>query len=264
MSAAVSTEMQNIIRKKLDEIAREENIRILFAAESGSRAWGFHSNDSDYDVRFIYARPLEWHLSLASKRDVVERPISDELDLSGWELSKALRLAIGSNAVIAEWLQSPIVYSEVDSFREELMDFCTTALTRKSVVWHYVNLTKRQHERLIQQDGSIKLKRYFYCLRPTFALRWMRLHEAATPPMNMFDLMEEIDLPQKVTQYIHNLIEIKHDAGEMGLAATSDPDCDALITNELALATEWLKAEPKSTVDCVKVANAIHAKYSLM
>lgn len=114
----VSSEMRKIIQDRLRQIADEEQALILFAAESGSRAWGFHSNDSDYDVRFVYARPVEWHLSLGKKRDVIERPIDDELDLSGWELGKALNLAMGSNAVIAEWLQSPIVYMEREGFKD--------------------------------------------------------------------------------------------------------------------------------------------------
>jgi predicted nucleotidyltransferase len=95
-------------------------------------------------VRFVYARPVHWHLQLGKKRDVVERPIDDELDLSGWELSKALTLAMSSNAVIGEWLQSPIRYIETDGAVADLTDFSRRALTRKPVMWHYLSLLQRQ------------------------------------------------------------------------------------------------------------------------
>ena len=102
MSAPVSPAWRATIRAKLDQIAREEGVTVLLAVESGSRAWGFHSEDSDYDVRFLYCRPVDWHLTVMPGRDVIERPISDELDLSGWDLRKTLGLILGSNAVVLE------------------------------------------------------------------------------------------------------------------------------------------------------------------
>lgn len=171
MEAAVSQEMRRMIEAELDNIAREEGVRVLFAVESGSRAWGFHSPDSDYDVRFVYTRPEEWHYRLEKKRDVIERPIDDELDISGWELSKALTLALGSNAVIAEWLQSPIVYRREHEAVLSLTSFVRDVLDRHAVMWHYLSLLKRQKSRLIGADGQIRIKRYFYVLRPTLALR---------------------------------------------------------------------------------------------
>ena len=166
MTDPVSPGMKALIRARLTEIAQEEGIRILFAIESGSRAWGFHSPDSDYDVRFVYARPLDWHLSLGKKRDVVERPIDAELDLSGWELSKALTLTLGSNAVIAEWLQSPVTYQDDPAARAALTDFAARALDRKSVSWHYLSLMRRQMARLEAPDGGIRLKRFFLRAAP--------------------------------------------------------------------------------------------------
>lgn len=112
------------IRARIDttlvDLEIRENIRILWAVESGSRAWGFPSPDSDYDVRFVYVRPLEWYLSLNPGRDVVELPIVDELDVAGWDLRKALRLLVKANPALLEWLSSPIVYratAEVEGLR---------------------------------------------------------------------------------------------------------------------------------------------------
>ena len=102
------------IQRSIDEIEQSENVTVLYACESGSRAWGFHSQDSDYDVRFIYAHPPDWYLSvdLEKKRDVIERPILDDLDVSGWDLRKSLQLFRKSNPPLLEWLDSPIVYRD--------------------------------------------------------------------------------------------------------------------------------------------------------
>jgi predicted nucleotidyltransferase len=97
------------VRRRLDMV-RSSGVRILFAIESGSRAWGFPSPDSDYDCRFIYVRPIEDHLKLAAERDVIEFPIEGEIDTGGWDLRKALLLALKGNAVIGEWVHSPHVY----------------------------------------------------------------------------------------------------------------------------------------------------------
>ena len=118
--------MFDVIQEELKKIEQRENIRILHCVESGSRAWGFASPDSDYDVRFIYVHPLEWYLGLEKKRDVIERPINDELDINGWDLSKTLQLLHKSNPTLFEWFSSPIVYIETefaDKFREIMTDY---------------------------------------------------------------------------------------------------------------------------------------------
>ena len=89
------------IVNRLEEIERSESVRILLAVESGSRAWGFPSPDSDYDVRFLYARPRDWYLSIDARRDVIECPIEDVLDINGWDIRKALHLLLKANPVLA-------------------------------------------------------------------------------------------------------------------------------------------------------------------
>jgi predicted nucleotidyltransferase len=245
---AVSPKWRTDIKAKVKQIEAEENIQILLAIESGSRAWGFHSPDSDYDVRFIYARPVDWHLSLHKKRDVVERPIDGDWDLSGWELSKALTLALGSNAVLAEWLQSPIVYTEVAGFRAEMTSFCGDVLDRKSVTWHYLSLLARQRQRSTDADGNIRLKRYFYMLRPTLALRWMRINNAPMPPMNMAELMAGAQLDPMLEAALTDLIKLKKKLTESGAVVAVDPILDGLIMAEEELATSWVgttNAQPK-------------------
>lgn len=240
MNDPVSAEMRALIRARLDDIEREEDATILFAIESGSRAWGFHSPDSDYDVRFVYARPPDWHYALGKKRDVIERPIDDELDISGWELSKALTLALGSNAVIAEWLQSPIVYRADVGAVESLTRFARHVLDRKSVTWHYLSLLRRQQARLVGPDGGIRIKRYFYVLRPALALRWMRLNQAAMPPMDMAQLRLGCDLSDEVAEALDWLTARKMAVQERAESAVSEPVLDALVAEETEHTSAWL------------------------
>ncbi len=264
MSDAVSADMRKVIVDRLNEIATEENVQILFAIESGSRAWGFHSPDSDYDVRFVYARPVDWHLTLGKKSDVIERPIDDELDLSGWELSKALTLALSSNAVIGEWLQSPIRYHEAEGVIADLTDFSRRALTRKSVTWHYLSMLRRQQRRLVNPDGSLRLKRYFYALRPTLALRWMRLHDQPMPPMAMADLVQGVSLSIQETAALEHMTTLKRKAREKAEVGASDPLLDALILQETQTAEEWLATTGKEgeRQHLWDEANRLHLHYT--
>ncbi|WP_022702322.1 nucleotidyltransferase domain-containing protein [Pseudorhodobacter ferrugineus] len=255
----VSDDMHALIRHKLAQIVAEEQVTILFAVESGSRAWGFHSHDSDYDVRFVYARPVRWHLRIDDRRDVIEYPISDELDISGWELAKALELALKSNAVLPEWLQSPITYADAPNARTAIANFCQQVLTRRPVTWHYVNLAQKQRDGLRLPNGSIKLKRYLYTIRPVLALRHMRLHNHALAPMNMGELMGSTDLPDAVIQYINAMIATKLDAGELGTSPQTNPAIDDLIAQELAAATAWLAQDaPATSPDHWALANQLH------
>ena len=232
--AAVSAAMRTQIRGKIDDIAREEGVTILLAIESGSRAWGFHSPDSDYDVRFIYAQPIDWHLTVAPGRDVIERPISDDLDISGWDLRKSLGLILKSNAVALEWAQSPIIYTEEPGFREAFLSFARQVLRRQPVMWHYLRLAERQAERLRDESGAVKLKRYFYVIRPVLALRWLRLRtDRADPPMDMAALLGGADLPAPVVAEIAALIERKASVKEMGVTAETPEPVDALIAAEI-------------------------------
>src|SRR5688500_1263199 len=110
--------MENI-KTILKEIEQKKNIEILYACETGSRAWGFPSPDSDYDVRFIYRHNIDWYLSLSQKKDTIEFMAGD-LDVTGWDLRKCLMLLKKSNAPLIERFQSPMEYYSNSSFK---MDF---------------------------------------------------------------------------------------------------------------------------------------------
>jgi predicted nucleotidyltransferase len=178
--------MTTRITVALAALEAEHGIRILYACESGSRAWGFPSPDSDYDVRFIYVQPLDWYLGLDEGPDTLNFPVDAELDLAGWELRKTLRLLRGSNAALFEWLQSPIVYHEAPGFRVQLAPLLPQAFNLKAGLHHYLGQLRRGvEEDLIGEE--VRLKRLFYALRSALAARWIR-ERHTLPPMEFAPL----------------------------------------------------------------------------
>lgn len=196
--------MEDLIKTKLREIEKAHDIRILYACESGSRAWGFPSPNSDYDVRFIYAQGLDWHLSLADRKDTLDFPINDKLDIGGWEISKALRLLWKSNAPILEWLQSPIVYHANQEFLSSMQVLAKECFSPISTMHHYLSMSKKYVEAC--EGEKVKLKKYFYALRTTVSGVWIR--ERGLPPHiempAMFDVVDS-----EIRSRIVELIAIK-------------------------------------------------------
>jgi uncharacterized protein len=201
----------------LDGIRREHGVHIPLAIESGSRAWGFPSPDSDYDARFIYVRPARQALTIWPRRDVIETPLVGDMDVNGWELSKALRLLLKGNAVVVEWLQSPILYDAEPWFRNELLAFADQWLDRDMVLTHYLHLGRRQKILHLDDQTEVPLKKLFYVLRPAVALRWLRLNpDKAVAPMHLPTLMEQCDSPTELSEMVEDLRQRKAATREMG------------------------------------------------
>jgi uncharacterized protein len=201
----------------LDGVVRDEGVRILWAIESGSRAWGFPSPDSDYDCRFIYVRPADAYLSLWPPRDVIETPLVGDLDINGWDLGKAIKLMLKGNAVALEWLRSPLVYRGDPGFRDAMLALAARHVDRDAVARHYLHLGERQRRTYFGDGKSIAVKKLFYALRPAAALRWMRMHpETAVPPMHFPTLMAECDPPRDVAALVSELIARKAETRELG------------------------------------------------
>lgn len=194
--------MTTRITAALTALEAQHDIRILYACESGSRAWGFPSPDSDYDVRFIYVRALDWYLALDEGPDTLNFPVDDELDLAGWELRKTLRLLRSSNAALFEWLQSPIVYHEAAGFRTQLVPLLPGAFNLKAGLHHYLGQLRRGVEEDVIGE-AVRLKRLFYALRSALAARWIR-ERHALPPMEFAPLREllPIDLQGTVAELL--------------------------------------------------------------
>lgn len=177
------------ILRRIQGAEREHGVRVLLAVESGSRAWGFESPNSDYDVRFIYAHEVVWYLSvdLESKRDVIEYPIVDDIDLNGWDVRKALRLFARSNPAFVEWIQSPIVYMERGGFAASVRNLLPAVYSCISGVHHYRSMAQTNYRGYLKA-GLVPLKKYFYVLRPLLSVRWLERHgKPANPASRSFD-----------------------------------------------------------------------------
>lgn len=203
------------ILQKLESLERVHDVRILLAVESGSRAWGFPSSDSDYDVRFLYVRQLGHYLSIEPRRDVIECPIEDDLDICGWDLQKALRLLLKANPALNEWLVSPIRYCWDASVADRLRSLAARSPFRRTAQHHYLNLGRSQYLRYISNRETVKLKKYFYVLRPALALRWLRTRDDP-PPMDLASLRAGIVLDPEVSAAADDLIARKVETSELG------------------------------------------------
>jgi predicted nucleotidyltransferase len=222
------------IDARLDAVVANEQVAIPLAIESGSRAWGFASPDSDYDCRFLYVRRRRDYLALWAPRDVIETPLDGLLDVNGWDVAKALRLIVKGNAVVIEWLRSPISYRGDAAFRDTLDAFAETVAPRELIARHYLHLGERQWARHAG-NGEMPGKKLFYALRPAAALRWMRRHDGRLPPMDFHQLLAESEPPAEVAAIVAGLIERKARTRELGTAPIPAAIA-AFITGEYELA----------------------------
>ena len=214
MNHVIDPEIRKTIESDLDRFEREENVEILHAVESGSRAWGFASTDSDYDVRFIYRHPAPWYLSVLPKRDVLEYPIDNLLDYSGWDLKKTLFLLNKSNPVLFEWLNSPIVYKKNDSFLDTMTEVSRGYFSPIATIYHYLHMAGNNYREYLKRD-RVKIKKYFYVLRPILACAWIE-KKKGPPPMEFDTLLNELLPSGPLREIVDELLVRKKSGVEMG------------------------------------------------
>jgi len=202
--------MKEIIQKKLEEIEKQEHVKIILAVESGSRAWGFESADSDYDVRFIYVREPKMYLRLDNVRDVIEWQLDEVFDISGWDIKKALQLLYKSNPTLFEWINSPIVYKETEEALE-LRDIAKEYFDVKKSIMHYLNMTSTTFNNYLQDD-MVKLKKFFYAIRPILAAKYA-IENNTQPPVK-FDELKETMLDEYLMDEVNHLLELKTNSNE--------------------------------------------------
>jgi predicted nucleotidyltransferase len=207
-------ELNEIVKKRLLEIEKEHAVKILYAVESGSRAWGFESSDSDYDIRFIYAHNKNWYLNILPQKDVIEYPIIDEYDYSGWDLRKTLFLLNKSNPVLFEWLKSPIVYHKDEQFISVINELAKPYFSPISSVYHYLYMADGIFRHYFQTD-KVKIKKYFYVLRPIMACMWIETYKEP-PPMEYDKLMTQIH-NKELLEIITELLKRKKSGVELGI-----------------------------------------------
>lgn len=228
---SVDAAMRARVRQALQEVEQKYGVRVLYACESGSRGWGFASPDSDYDVRFIYVHPPEWYLRIEPQRDVIELPIDDELDVCGWEWRKALGLLKGANPTLIEWLDSPVVYQQDDAVLAALRAQVPHWFSPVRARWHYYSMAKKNFRSYLQ-DAEVRLKKYFYVLRPLLAVRWIEAGKGM-PPMRFATLLDGSDLTAPLRAEIDALLVLKQKAGEAQYGPRR-PLLHAFIQAELA------------------------------
>ncbi|MCI9421925.1 nucleotidyltransferase domain-containing protein [Sporofaciens musculi] len=193
------------IQVKLDEIEQRENVRILLAVESGSRAWGLSSPDSDYDVRFVYQRVRKDYLRLDEKKDTIDWQLDEVLDINGWDLKKALRQFYKGNATLFEWSNSPVVYRKRPEW-DEIYREAKVYFSKKAAVHHYRGTAANTFYGHLQTD-RVKYKKYFYALRPLLACRY--IEENHCPPPVLFDELMKLKLPEGLCTQVEELLRIK-------------------------------------------------------
>ena len=201
----MSINIEKEIQDKLAEIEEKENVTILLAVESGSRAWGFASPDSDYDVRFIYVRKQEDYLRLNQPNDVIEWQLDDVLDINGWDLNKTLIQFHRGNATLFEWSNSPVVYKRT-ALWDEIYEKVKIYFSEKAAIYHYYGTAKNTLEGYLKGD-QIRYKKYFYALRPLLACRYIEQYHKVPPVL--FDELLKMELPDELRREIDKLREIK-------------------------------------------------------
>lgn len=249
--------MQKIILKELKQLEEKHNVTILFAIESGSRGWGFSSKDSDYDVRFVYKHDSDWYLNIDEQRDVIELPVDEVLDINGWDIRKALRLASKSNFVIWEWLQSPIAYIEQGNIREEMLNAISKRFSPISVAHSYLSLatrTMKEH----YKGNDILIKKYFYIIRALLSSRWI-VERHSVPPMVFRDVLEIVKDESEFLSELNKLIAIKKDSTEKDI-------CDRILEIDKVIDSTLIQIEaaadklPKAETGSIDELNSFFKK----
>ncbi|ROS05661.1 hypothetical protein EDC56_1207 [Sinobacterium caligoides] len=233
---SITTDIHSDIMARLIATEEEYNVRVLLAIESGSRAWGFASATSDYDVRFIYVHQRDWYLSVdaADKRDVIEYPIVDDIDINGWELRKALKLFNRSNPSFVEWINSPIVYRCEGGFADQARALLPKLYCVEKGIHHYRSMAKTNYRGYLQGD-LVPYKKYLYVLRALLSVRW--LERFATPaPIEFSTLLHRVVEDESLVGEINHLLARKRVAGERALSPTIKPINHFIETELLRLA----------------------------
>lgn len=232
--------MEKIIAEKIKEIEKTENVKIIHCIESGSRAWGFASPDSDYDVRFIYVRPMEYYLRLDKTTDVIEWQLDDVLDINGWDIKKALILLHKSNPTLFEWNGSPVVYRTTEQWKK-VSDIINSFFIRKSGVYHYLSTAKSNYREYLKGE-QVRLKKYFYVIRPILACKWI-LNEQTPPPMLFSELAEKY-LDNEIKTEMDKLLDIKMKTPEITVGKRIDA-LNRYIDRNIEEMTDIVKEMPE-------------------
>lgn len=231
--------MKEQIEKELHDLEALLDIKILYAVESGSRAWGFASMNSDWDVRFVYIHRKDWYLRIDDGADNVEKILPNDIDLAGWEIRKALKLFRKSNPPLLEWLQSPLIYREDNPFAVRLRQQMEFYFNPRSCLHHYLHMAEGNYRTYLQKD-VVRVKKYFYVLRPILACEWI-MNRNTMPPMEFATLLET----QVKDNFISREIELLLARKASGEELAEEPKIQLLndfLELRLAFFSEFVKS----------------------
>lgn len=229
--------IESTICDTLSRIEDECGVEILWAVESGSRAWGFESPDSDYDVRFVYKRPLSWYLSVNERRDVLEPKTQDPLDVNGWDIKKALFQIYRGNPAFSEWVNTPICYLGDRDGWEPLLK---TYWNRRSAIYHYLHMASGNYRTYLRND-EVPLKKYLYVVRPLLACQYIQHGPGGMPPVNFRELRRELTYP---AAEVADILDRKSRCAELGLVPRID-SLNKWIEDQLELYTDLARTQAK-------------------
>lgn len=226
--------MEKHIKDTLTKIEEQYKVKVLYACETGSRAWGFPSPDSDYDVRMIYIHEPEWYLTLSDKKDTIEMMLDNgDLDITGWDFKKCLKLLWKSNGALFERIQSPIVYKNTEGFTEKFQEYADKCFAPIAAMHHYLGMAKNSFEDLKDKE-EIKLKKLFYALRASLACKWI-IEKDSVPPIVFNTMVTELDFDSKLKERINFLVELKSGKNE-GYMHPAEKELTAFIKEQLDIA----------------------------
>ena len=245
--------MKEKILTELRNIEERHDVKILFACESGSRAWGIPSKDSDYDVRFIYIHKRNWYLSIDQKRDVIELPIHQLLDVNGWELTKALRLLRKSNPSLLEWLHSELIYFEASSAPDRLRALSKELFLPGPAIYHYLNMAKRNFREYLK-SGQVNSKQYLNMLRPVLACKWIEAYNEFPPlsfPVLAGKMLPEGESKKEISRLIDMKIQGEQRKEEPRMAI------HAFLEDEIARLSEKAPSYKSEKTDCTELLDRL-------
>ncbi len=239
------------MKTKLKNIEEERNVKIVYACESGSRAWGFASPDSDYDVRFLYTHPIEWYLAVAEKRDTITI-MDGDFDAVGWELRKSLRLLKKSNVPALEHLFSPIMYIGSATILADMRRIAVDCFSPIASMFHYLSMSKKYEEKLAGEQ--LKLKSLFYALRTGLAGKWILEHQTM-PPVVFNEMLALVS--EDIADEIRELMAIKAREGESYLHNRND-SIVRFVSATIAANEEYAKSLPSGKPDSERIDHFLY------
>jgi predicted nucleotidyltransferase len=228
----------------LDKIEKEKEIKILLACETGSRAWGFPSPDSDFDIRIIYVHKKDWYLSLTEKKDSIELMFeNNDIDITGWDLRKSSRLLQKSNASMLERIQSPILYRSDPKFLSEIIELANAHYSKIATMHHYLSMSKKFIDEL-KESEEYKLKKFFYALRSATACKWI-IDRDEIPPIEFRKMLDGLAINKAILKRIDELIHLKSTISESYIHS-GESELIAFIDSCVTSANEQRKALPSA------------------